>query len=233
MPQAQPPQPQRYPPPPNPQVPAAYGAPVPNMPQPTVPQANIPQPAAWAQPQTFNQNPYPPTRASPSPASIPYAYGQLPANVDPRDPKTQHPIPGSYNRQAFNPKSQTFVPSGGMVAMQPPPNHYGGSSSHHSSPQFNSPHMSYSTFQQPMPQPGFGTGPASYGMARQGSNTSMTQYHPVQPLPLGPPHGPQHMVPNPPTHIPNKPAGPPGTGPTFSHLPTYGNPATLPQKPST
>merc|ERR1712000_148580 len=42
---------------------------------------------------------------------IPYAFGQLPANLNPNDPKSQHPIPGSYNRNsAFNPMTQSFVP---------------------------------------------------------------------------------------------------------------------------
>lgn len=196
-----------------------------------IPPAGMPQPA-WSQPpQPFAQSAYPPSRASPGPAGIPYAYGQLPANANPNDPKSQHPIPGSYTRQPFNPKSQTFVPGNGIGPMQPPPNVYGGSSPHHGSPQFNSPHMSYNTFQQPMPQPVFAPGPSAYGMARQGSNNSLTQYHPVQQPPMGPPHG-QHMPPNASPHIPNKPLGPPGAVQTFSHLPTYGNPATLPQKPT-
>jgi len=177
----------------------------------------------------FNQNPYPPTRGSPNPGGIPYAFGQLPANANPNDPKSQHPIPGSYTRPPFNPKSQTFVPSNGMGQM-PGPNPYGASSPHHGSPQFNSPRMSYSGFQQPLPQPVY-PGPGAYGMARQGSNNSMTHFHPVQP-PMGPPHGPQHLPPHPNSpHIPNKSVGPPGSVQTFSHLPNYGNPATLPQKP--
>ncbi|KAK0719688.1 hypothetical protein B0H67DRAFT_552002 [Lasiosphaeris hirsuta] len=233
---APPPQQQRYQPPnPLPMAPV-YSAPVPNIPQQNLPQPNLPQPSlaqpAWSQP-AFNQPAYPPTRASPTPAGIPYAYGQLPASFNPHDPKSQHPIPGSYNRQAFNPKSQTFVPANGIVPMQPP-NPYGGSSPHHGSPQFNSPHISYNGFQQPLPQPGYGPGPAAYSMARQGSNNSLTQYHhPVQQPPLGPPHGPQHMAPISSPHIPNKSGGPQGPTQTFSHLPNYGNPATLPQKPST
>ncbi|KAK3360081.1 hypothetical protein B0T25DRAFT_565026 [Lasiosphaeria hispida] len=235
---APPPQQQRYQPPNPPPMAPAYSAPVPNIPVPqqNLPQPNLPQPSltqpAWSQP-TFSQPAYPPTRASPTPAGIPYAYGQLPASFNPHDPKSQHPIPGSYNRQAFNPKSQTFVPANGIVPMQPP-NPYGGSSPHHGSPQFHSPHMSYNGFQQPLPQPGYGPGPAAYSMARQGSNNSLTQYHhPVQQPPLGPPHGPQHMAPISSPHIPNKSGGPQGPTQTFSHLPNYGNPATLPQKPST
>ncbi|KAK3378281.1 hypothetical protein B0H63DRAFT_548233 [Podospora didyma] len=228
---------QRYPPqPPNPPIAAAasYNAPVPALPQ--------PPPPGWSQ-QSFNQPAFPP-RTSPSAGGIPYPYGQLPVNINPHDPKSQHPIPGSYNRQAFNPKTQSFVPANGMIAMQAPPGPpYGGSSSHHGSPQFNSPHMSYSGFQaqaMPMPQSNYVPVPSSYGMTRQGSNSSMGQYHPAQQSgPHGPPLGPQHLPPNPTSHLPKSagppgPPGIPGAVQTFSHLPpSYGNPATLPQKPST
>ncbi|KAK4104053.1 hypothetical protein N658DRAFT_504853 [Parathielavia hyrcaniae] len=229
MPQAVP---QTVPPPPQPgyRAPNAppmagpYGSPVPNVAQP-----------AWPQ-QGYAQNAYPP-RSSPVPSSgIPYAYGQLPANANPNDPKSQHPIPGSYSRQVFNPKTQSFVPGNGLPLQPPPPptpaGPYGGSSPRHGSPQFPSPHMSYSAFQQPLPQPGFGPAPGPYGMSRQGSNTSIPPYHPVQqPVHVPAPHGPQHMPPSGPMHLPNKTAGPAGPGQAFGHLPNYGNPATLPQKP--
>ncbi|KAK4168891.1 hypothetical protein QBC43DRAFT_284141 [Cladorrhinum sp. PSN259] len=219
----------------------------PSQPQPPVIPHHQPQPQQLPPPQqqqpAYTQNAYPPPRGSPAPPApgIPYAYGQLPVNVNPNDPKSQHPIPGSYNRQAFNPKTQSFVPSSGIPMHAPPPNHYGGTSSHQSSPhpQFSSPHMSYAGYQQPvppMPQPVYGPVPGPYSMARQGSNTSMTQYH-------GPPHphGTQIMPPvpggPPPPHMAGMPpkvnGGPPGPGQVFSHLPTYGNPASLPQKPST
>lgn len=40
----------------------------------------------------------------------PYPYGQLP-NPQFGNNRNQHPLPGSFNRQQFNPQSQTFVPS--------------------------------------------------------------------------------------------------------------------------
>ncbi|KAK0728613.1 hypothetical protein B0T26DRAFT_698693 [Lasiosphaeria miniovina] len=231
--QAAPPQQPRYPPPSNPPMPAPYSSPVPSLSQP-----------AWSQQQPFNQNTFP-GRGSPSTNGVPYLYGQLPVNVNPNDPKSQHPIPGSYNRQAFNPKTQSFVPGNGMgpipSASGPGPVSapYGSSSSHHGSPQFNSQHMSYTGYQlQPIPQPGYAPGPGPYSMTRQGSSSSMGPYHAAyQPSHLLP-HGPHHFQQNPTSNLSNKSAGPPGPigaglGQTFSHLPNYGNPATLPQKPST
>ena len=242
-----PPMPQAIPQPPPPQPP--YRSPNPPLATPyasPVPMPSMPQPT-WPQ-QSYGQAPYGP-RAPPAPAGIPYAYGQLPANANPNDPKSQHPIPGSYNRQAFNPKTQSFVPTNGMQPMQPPhpppPGPFAGANPHHGgSPQFHPPHMNYGGYhQQPIPQAGYGPASGPYGMVRQGSNTSMPPYH-AQPHP---PHGSQHHPP--PSgpgsmHMPNnnnnnnKSGGPSGSGPQqqqqqFSHLPNYGNPATLPQKPNT
>ncbi|RXG45070.1 hypothetical protein VDGE_01481 [Verticillium dahliae] len=276
--QAQPPAPQAQQPPPPPPPPppmqptqhrpqmlpspnlSSYGAPVP---------VSVPTQPGWQQ--GFNGGPAPPMvpapapapmpAAAPNPASysprgmsassgVPYAYGQLPAHMNPNDPKSQHPIPGSYNRHAFNPKTQSFVPGGGMASMQQPQPSFSAPGSHHNSPQIGSPRLSYVGYQQPGPPGPYG-GPAGYGMARQGSNNSAPLYH--APPPQHPQH-PQHMMqsspgvpyipPQPPHqavvqtpiqhHIPNKPVAPQGpAGQTFSHLPHYGNPATLPQKPKT
>ncbi|KAF4462391.1 R3H domain-containing [Fusarium albosuccineum] len=212
---------------------ATYGAPVP----PTGPQQPNWQPGFAPSPQ------YQPRAPAPSGPQghmgIPYAYGQLPANANPNDPKSQHPIPGSYNRNhAFNPKTQSFVP--GVAPVQPPQPPFTAPGSHHGSPQVGSPHLSYpGAYQQPMPQP-YGGG---YGMVRQGSSSSMPAYHSphvahVQHVPPPMSQNPQHMAPqplphNPPAHIPNRPNIPQGPSQQFSLLPTYGNPATLPQKPAT
>ncbi|OIW28911.1 hypothetical protein CONLIGDRAFT_681848 [Coniochaeta ligniaria NRRL 30616] len=235
------PVPQPTPPPPRYQPqsqPVAYPPPMAMGPQ-----------QGWQQPNLNNHSPYQ-ARATPATgpvnpiSGIPYAYGQLPVNIDPSDPKSQHPIPGSYNRNGFNPKTQSFVPGNGMAPMPTPPVPYGGPSPHHGSPQFNSPHMGYASFQQPMPpQPAFPSNGTSYGMVRQSSNSSLPPYHhgpppqaPLQQHTHSLPHGPIHhgLPPNPISHnIPNKPAmsqGGPGHG--YSTLPHYGNPATLPQKPT-
>jgi len=221
--------------------------------------AQYPQPAQnVAQPgwqPGFNQSPYQ-SRAVPAQPGIPYAYGQLPANANPNDPKSQHPIPGSYvsnfSRHGFNPKTQSFVPTGGMSPMQqpttlaavpypvavPPPG-----------PPVGQAQLSFAGYQQPMPQPPpFGANGAEYGMMRQGSNGAMPPYHApqhiqqpgyqVSPATHGPPHPLQHMPPqNPASHIPTRPAVPVmGNAQVYVHLPNlpnYGNPATLPQRPST
>ncbi|RGP65349.1 r3h domain-containing 1 [Fusarium longipes] len=227
---------QRYPPGGSPMI--NYGAPV--------PPAGSQQPAwqpGFAPPAQFQQRGSTPTGPQ-GHIGIPYAYGQLPANINPHDPKSQHPIPGSYNRNhAFNPKTQSFVPSGGMAPVPPPQPPFTAPGSHHGSPQVGSPHLAYpGAYQQPMPQP-YGGG---YGMVRQGSSSSVPAYHSprvahVAPPPPPPamPQNPQHMPPqvhphNPPAYnIPNRPNIPQGPNQPYSHLPTYGNPATLPQKPAT
>ncbi|KAF5615158.1 R3H domain protein [Fusarium sp. NRRL 52700] len=217
---------------------ANYGAPVPPV---------GPQQPAWqpglAPPTQFQARGGTPTGPQ-GHMGIPYAYGQLPANINPHDPKSQHPIPGSYNRNhAFNPKTQSFVPGGGggMAPVQPPQPPFTAPGSHHGSPQVGSPHLAYpGGYQQPMSQP-YGGG---YGMVRQGSSNSMPAYSSprvahIQHAPPPPPVMSQntpHMVPQPLPphyHIPNRPNIPQVPGQPFSHLPTYGNPATLPQKPAT
>jgi hypothetical protein len=201
------------------------------------PPAQPTPPQSW-QP-SFNPTPPPapyPNRGPPLQAQgsagsmgIPYAFGQLPVNANPHDPKSQHPIPGSYNRHAFNPKTQSFVPGNGMTSAQPPMGGYNMAVPTHGSPQVGSPHLAYAGYSSPPPAQPYMGGPG-YGMSRQSSNNSLLAYH-----------GPQHLAQHLPAHnpqMPNKPSLPPqgpsaGPGQTFSHLPNYGNPATLPQKPPT
>ena len=82
---------------------ATYGTPMQSPPLASQP---------WQQPNMFH-SPYQQPRgpmAAGSQNTIPYAFGQLPSTANPADPKSQHPIPGSFNRHAFNPKTQSFVP---------------------------------------------------------------------------------------------------------------------------
>ena len=40
-----------------------------------------------------------------------YQFGQLPLQSNPQSARSQHPLPGSYQRQVFNPQTRAFVPS--------------------------------------------------------------------------------------------------------------------------
>lgn len=196
----------------------------------------------WQQPPAFNgQAPPSPYQGQSVPAQaqvntgymingVPYAFGQLPVHVNPNDPKSQHPIPGSYNRHAFNPSTKSFVPGNGMSPVQSvlTPYNIGPAQG---SPQIGRAHLSYGTYGSPSQQSYMG-GPG-YGMSRQGSNNSLPPYHQSQ-------HMPQHAsapLPQMPQSMPMKPSMPgqgmpPGVGHQgFAHLPNYGNSATLPQKP--
>ncbi|SPO06713.1 uncharacterized protein DNG_09407 [Cephalotrichum gorgonifer] len=249
--QQYPPQPtqQRYPPAPGSSM--GMYAPVPPGP---IPQGSWQTPAFSPPPAPYPPHVAPPTTASNpgqtglGPLGIPYQYGQLPVNVNPNDPKSQHPIPGSYNRHAFNPMTQSFVPNTGASPMQGQALPYPPPGSHHSSPQVGSPHLAYApgfqptvTGPPPLPQQPYGGG---YAMARQGSNNSMMAFqhapqHMQHPAPIPQvPHQPipQHMQPSHPAQISNNMAPHQGSsvpGQSFSHLPPhYGNPASLPQKPT-
>ena len=72
---------------------------------------------------TWSQMPYQPLpQASQAPyfpsqtpftsqAQNAYPYGQLPQGfINGKPPQNQHPVPGSFNRQQFNPQSQAFIP---------------------------------------------------------------------------------------------------------------------------
>ncbi|KAG6012845.1 hypothetical protein E4U43_007616 [Claviceps pusilla] len=256
---SQPPQQQQQQHPSNGSPLTAYGAPV-NPP--AGPQASWIQPGD-SQPSYAPRAPAaaaaataPPPGVNSAQVGIPYAFGQLPARMNPHDPKSQHPIPGSYNRNhAFNPKTQSFVPGGnGMSAGPPPQPPFTAPGSHHGSPQIGTPpHLAYGAYPQPQAYGGRG-----YVMARQGSSNSVPGYHtmshasspymqqpqlPVmptmsamQPMAHAPPAPPpqHHSSQMPPGHIPGRPPmpTPQASSQMYTHLPTYGNPATLPQKPA-
>jgi hypothetical protein len=167
--------------------------------------------------------------------TIPYAFGQLPGTANPADPKSQHPIPGSYNRHAFNPKTQSFVPGNTGLPVPQPMSHHG--SPHHGSPHHGSPHLPYNVYTPPQQQYGNGMG---YNMARQGSNNSLPSYHAsphIAQRPMmrqGMPQGlPQTLTQVIPQAIPQGIQGMPQNGLVSHHLPNYGNPSTLPPKPPT
>lgn len=210
----------------------AYGSPV--QTPPIASQQWGPAPAPLYQPQYQPQG----SAVRGPPHTVPYAFGQLPSTANPADPKSQHPIPGSFNRHAFNPKTQSFVPGNVGLPVPQPMSHHG--SPHHGSPHQGSSHLSYNPYPPPQQQQYGGMG---YNMARQGSNNSLPSYHasphmasrPImhqnmpQGLPQGMPHGavpgmPQNPTQNMSMHQQNGQVG--------KHLPNYGNPNTLPPKPT-
>ena len=71
-----------------------------------------PQPQPSYSPQLHQRTP---ARSVPS---VPYQYGQLPYEPNHPPGKAQHPLPGSYSRQAFNPQTRAFVPSSGVNTSQ-------------------------------------------------------------------------------------------------------------------
>jgi hypothetical protein len=207
---------------------AAYGPPMQSPPLGSQP---------WQQPNMFHspyQQPRGPMVAGPQ-NTIPYAFGQLPSTANPADPKSQHPIPGSFNRHAFNPKTQSFVPGGAGMPVPQPMSHQG------------SPHLPYNAYTPPQQQTNNSMG---YNMARQGSNNSLPSYHASPHMTHRPPmhQGMPHGIPNMPhgmqqnmsqglpqglhvTHNMQSMQSMPQNGQIGNHLPNYGNPATLPPKP--
>lgn len=70
----------------------------------------VPQPAYQQQNSSMMQG-------NTSTAGMPimtYPFGQLPFQPVMQGGRSQHPLPGSYNRQAFNPQTQAFVPNNGF-----------------------------------------------------------------------------------------------------------------------
>ncbi|KAE8445310.1 hypothetical protein EG329_013548 [Mollisiaceae sp. DMI_Dod_QoI] len=208
---------------------SAYGSPVQSPP--LAPQQWPQQPLYQS---SYQQTQGPMVRGPPN--SIPYAFGQLPSTANPADPKSQHPIPGSFNRHAFNPKTQSFVPGNSGLPVPQPMSHHG--SPHHGSPHHGSPHLPYNAFAPPQQQFGNGMG---YNMARQGSNNSLPSYH-ASPHMAHRPMMHQSMPQSLPQGMSHAPGMTQGINPGMSmahngqignHLPNYGNPSTLPPKPPT
>ncbi len=141
--------------------------------------------------QSKNQQPVYPTQMHDRPptvgiTTVPYQYGQLPYQPNVPGGKAPHPLPGSYNRQAFNPQTRAFVPSTGFV---PPQNASYGSRTLSNGVQ-NQPYIQQpGTYLQPSPTPGMpfmssmpGLGPFNpgqdsklHGIRKSSSQTSDSQ----------------------------------------------------------
>lgn len=159
------------------------------------------------QQQRDQQQFYPSPMQSPNPmagvTSIPYQYGQLPLQPGIQGARAQHPLPGSYKSQAFNPQTRAFVPNGGSVPSQT--TQLGGNSSlstrnlngsqyspyhQQSSPYQQGPSMSVSTPYS------FGQDPKGYGI-RKSSTQSNAPHSPAQSS-LSKWGTPSHLPPKPP-----------------------------------
>ncbi|KAI9738519.1 MAG: hypothetical protein M1818_005416 [Claussenomyces sp. TS43310] len=175
----------------------AYGSPS---------QTPLPQLQPWAH--NAYQSPYQPRGPSQGASTIPYPYGQLPSTANPADPKSQHPIPGSFNRHAFNPKTQSFIPGAANTQQ----------------PVHATPHLTCNNISQPQQ---YGNG-LSYNMSRQGSNNSSPSYHASPHLAARPMM--QGMTPSH-SNFPSINQALPPNSQGGSHLPHFGNASTLPPKP--
>ena len=85
--------------------------------------SNYPNPyhLAGSAQNSYQQHSLPQTPANvpmPSMPTTPYQYGQLPYQPGVPNGRPQHPLPGSYNRQAFNPQTRAFIPSNGFSPQQ-------------------------------------------------------------------------------------------------------------------
>ncbi|KAL6715021.1 hypothetical protein ACLMJK_007282 [Lecanora helva] len=167
---------------------------------------HYPQPRDQQQyfsPQMQSQN------ISPASNTVPYQYGQLPAQPGLNGAKAQHPLPGSYKSQSLNPQIRAFIPNGGTNPSQFM--HHEQSPSH---PMNRSPAMSfqngnpYPTHSQqmspytqgpPMQTPSlhsFNHEPKNHG-TRKSSSQSTTTQSPVQSS-LSKWGTPSHLPPKPP-----------------------------------
>ena len=137
--------------------------------------------------QSRNQQPvYPSPMHDRSPvigmATVPYQYGQLPYQPNAPGGKAPHPLPGSYNRQAFNPQTRAFIPGNGFIPPQAAS--YGSRTSSNGSQ--GQPYGQQPAYLQPSstpsisymsPVPGFGQfipgqDPKSYGTRKTSSQTN-------------------------------------------------------------
>ena len=148
---------------------------------------------------------------------VPYQYGQLPMHPGLQGAKSQHPVPGSYKSQAFNPQTRAFVPNGGSI-----PSHmvHGNNSSYHHMPQSlampmpnGSQHPNYGQQPPTYPQMASMPVPSPYSFSQESRNygprktpaQSTTTHSPAQSS-LSKWGTPSHLPPKPPPpDIPSQP----------------------------
>ncbi|KAF2185629.1 hypothetical protein K469DRAFT_162779 [Zopfia rhizophila CBS 207.26] len=164
------------------------------------------------------------------PVPGPYPYGQFPGptyNAG-KPNRNQHPLPGSFNRQQFNPQSQTFIPGGRNMPFQMQPNMPQmppqGMSSYGN---FQMPVANQMSNQMPRPSPPIAH-PQTFGSPRglQNSNPLPTKVNNA-----GPSQGPQ--IASSQTTLPPPTSSQSGTSsvPAQSSIAKWGTPSHLPPKP--
>ncbi|KAF2013865.1 hypothetical protein BU24DRAFT_248896 [Aaosphaeria arxii CBS 175.79] len=205
-------------------------------------QQAMPMNPGWTQPNqqpTYQMSQAPFTPNGPSgnrPLSAPmqghpnhYAYGQYPPSAYNGKPnRNQHPLPGSFNRQQFNPQSQAFIPGGRSVPYQMQQNMPG---------MMNQGMNNFGNYQMPpanqMPGPMSGPSPPSVHQQAFGSPMST---HNIVPAPMNNSSGAgqaPYMVNSQNAMM----ATPTFSQPTLAQVPTqssiakWGTPSHLPPKP--
>ena len=156
----------------------------------TVDQPWSPNGVSYPYQQLRNQQPVYPSQMHDRPPAVgmptvPYQYGQLPYQPNALGGKAPHPLPGSYNRQVFNPQTSAFVPGTGFVS---PQTNYGsrtlsnGSQTQPYGQQFGTYLQTSSAPSMPFmsPVPGLGPfvsgqDPKSHGMRKSSSQTNDSQ----------------------------------------------------------
>jgi hypothetical protein len=184
------------------------------------------------------QQPYTQNGPSNRPMSAPiqgpvpgqYPYGQFPVSPYNGKPnRNQHPIPGSFNRQQFNPQSQAFIPGSRNMSyqMQPnmgpvPPQGMNGYGTFQMPPQANQ-----LPNQMPRPSPP-NTHPQTFGSPRSMQNNYATPAKPNNPGAGQTPQIASSQIANPPSSSSQSSSS---SIPAQSSIAKWGTPSHLPPKP--
>jgi hypothetical protein len=207
---------------------APYQDPYPSQP--------MPMSSGWSQMNqssySMGQGPYAQNVPSNRPISAPmqgplpshYPYGQFPPSTYNGKPnRNQHPLPGSFNRQQFNPQSQTFVPTGRNVPFQMQPS---------MSPIPNQGTNGFGVFQGPVSNHMSRPSPPVTHSQTFGSPHSMQSSHPVPVRGIVSTPNPMPQVVNSQTvTAPSSSQSNSSSIPAQSSIAKYGTPSHLPPRP--
>jgi len=165
--------------------------------------------------------------SAPSQGPVPgsYPYGQFPVSPYNGKPnRNQHPLPGSFNRQQFNPQSQTFIPG-----PRNPPFHMQSSLTPSSSQGING----YGNFQMsPANQMVRPSPPISFSQTF-GSSQIISNSNPIAVKPANPTIAQTPQIASSQTGAANTGSSQPNTSsiPPQSSIAKWGTPSHLPPRP--